>query len=167
MKRSITISSAIVLTALAVITAARNPILLKIPIGKARVISNKVNAAIYLDGQKSNDSYLFKEGSHFDKTSSDRLILWVEDGDLRRKILIVHTEGKSVGQPNSGKNCYALLFGNLIQAESACISIPIGSEKSWRGHDLKFKSEQGIIEFELPTSDSMPAKNLKIIIKQQ
>jgi hypothetical protein len=167
MKKLITISSMLVIIAVALVITLRNPILIKIPFGMARVLSENVEAEIYLDGHKSKSARLFREHRRFDGTQVDRLILWVDGGINERTILIIDLDENLVGIPNASKNDYARIFGKVIQSDSGDMYVPVTSAKAWPEHDLKFKSEKGIIEFELPECEWIPVNKLKIIAQPE
>ena len=120
--------------------------------GKGKIISTKVNAVVKEDGVEQKRIKTFEDDGQiylvFEKTEdSDSDVLIV---DKARDVLIVDKARKDIFAPNSGNNCFDLLFSRyLIQTECGKSGGYLGSEK-YEGYRTKMEITDSQITFRLP-----------------
>ena len=151
----------------AVVAVSTTPILLKFPMGTARIVGLPRSARILVDGKVSPTAHVYAEAKRFDGTPTDRLLLWLPGGTLGRIVIVIDQTRSTVSMPNAGVDDYDRLCTCLLQSESGDMVVDVTSEKAWPDHDLRLKKSELVIEFVLPRADWIPGEMIRIELAQK
>lgn len=158
-KYKIIIISAVILMMLFLAWFAAEPIHVKLLVGSARIIGNKVPARLSVDGVSLENAHCFREDSLFNGEKSNRLVLWVEipETPLGRDILIVDPDSRKVYLPAAGTDDYKLLWKKwLIQSDSGAMGVAFGDSKL-DPNDPNFQQAGNMISFSIPPVLGLPS----------
>src|SRR5882724_10915480 len=110
----------------------QHPIVTKLPVGSARILSPHRNLTIRIDGQIDHSVMSFQGRTRVNGRAADNIFLWIPDASdpLGRDIVGINLIEKQVGIPNSGNMNYDLLGGKyLVQSVDAEAMVPFDNVK--------------------------------------
>jgi hypothetical protein len=145
----------------------RHPIVTKLPVGSARVLSPHRNLTIRIDGQIDRSVMSFQGRTRINGRPADNIFLWIPDASapLGRNIVEINLIDKLVGEPNSSNMNYDLLGGEyLVQSAGAETMVPYDNvEFDFLDSHLEVNNDH--IQFVILTSHgSLKGKTIELVV---
>lgn len=138
-----------------------HPILLRIPFGKARVISTRVDAVVRVNGVEQPESRVFS------MDGGEKLLVYSPNPKEAYSVIIVDKLKNNIGSTNTGEENYELLFDRfLFQSENA-YGIVYASSVKWE-HNPKLQITDERISYVIPNfnaAENLSDVNVEIIFK--
>ena|SRR5882724_6545970 len=147
--------------------AYQHPIVTKLPVGSASILSPHQNLSIRIDGQIDHSVMSFQGRTRVNGRAADNIFLWIPDANAPwgRDIVGINLINKLVGVPNSSNMNYDLVGGKyLVQSLDAEAMVAFGSAKL-DGSDPHLEINRDHIQFVMPTIfGSLKGKKIEIVV---
>lgn len=132
----------------------QTPIIGKYIFGTARIIDTQVHYKVLVNNRNYDKCKIFEIKKSFDgKRNCNLLVLYFENyaNPETRNVILLDLSDKKVGQPNSNKKDYDLIFGNLFQSESGSFYVAFDDVVKGYAFNTDLIINNNNIKFKLPS----------------
>ncbi|MBA4318795.1 MAG: hypothetical protein C0412_10380 [Flavobacterium sp.] len=144
----------------------RTPIIGKYIFGTARIIDTRVHYKVLVNNRNYDKCKIFEIKESYDgKHNCNLLVLYFENNSNpeTRNVILIDLSDKKVGQPNSNKKDYDVIFGNLFQSESGSFYVPFDDIAKGYGFNTDLIIINKKIKFKLPNWSEDKINSVQLI----